>query len=122
MRNYKLSLLLSITLLVSCKKLEQRSIPRPENLISYDKMVKITTEAHLIEAALQMTQNPDSELAFYSLLFYKNLFEKNQINGTDFIENLKYYTEDYYKAQEFYNDVQEELNTLHEKQISEKPN
>jgi hypothetical protein len=111
----KLTFILALLILgCACGNVSEREINRPEHLIERKKMAEITAQAHLVETVLRMSHDPEKETPYYSVLYYNALFANYKTNASDFMESLKYYTSDFEKAQKFYNEVQEHLNTLQE--------
>lgn len=110
-------LLLLLFLSSACGNVSKREIDKPENLIERKEMAEITAQAHLIEAVLRMSHDPEKETPYYSVLYFNALFNNHNTNATDFIKSLTYYTSDFEKAQKFYDEVQEYLNTLQEDRI-----
>jgi len=91
MKYHSIITVLFVLILSSCT--ERASKPRP--FLSEKKMIRLLTELHLTEAALQQMQSQSynfDSVRLYTNAMYNELFEKYGLNKESFEANLYYRT------------------------------
>lgn len=101
-----LSLLGILLLFSACHK--KRLQPKPDHLISYEKMVDIVAEVNLTEAVVYLAP-PDSNKRRMSHALYENIFKEYDITQEQFKSSLSYYLGDEEQANKLVNNVAERL-------------
>ncbi|GAB2760749.1 DUF4296 domain-containing protein [Salinimicrobium soli] len=101
------SVLLLLVLLISCQDIKKS--PKPENLISEDKMVEILTDLALLHGARSYNKNLLQEKGIIPSEYIR---EKYNIDSTRFRISNNYYTENYKQYQKMYSQVKENLEQL----------
>lgn len=76
-------------LLAACKGPSGKD--RPELFLSLDKMVEVTTDIQLVEAALNYRRNIGQEYHGKREEYFALLFEKHGLSRHDYEENVVYY-------------------------------
>lgn len=97
-------LLITILLLGSCQNVERS--PRPDNLISKEKMVEVLTELALLHGARSYDKSLLEEKGVRPREY---LWTKFDIDSLQFVRSNNYYAENYKEYQEIYNQVQARL-------------
>ena len=84
-------LFLVLVTIVGCHK--KQILEKPENLISYDKLVNIIVECYLIESNVYMAPQ-DSDKAEIAKDLYYEMFKSYKITKEEFIASINYYLGD----------------------------
>jgi hypothetical protein len=88
-QKHTLILIFVVTVLLSaCNK--KQLMPKPDNLIPYDKMVNVMAESYVIESMVYYLP-PDSDKVTITRSLYSNLFNKYKITNFQFTSSIKYY-------------------------------
>lgn len=94
-------------LLTSCQDVEK--IPKPEDLISQDKMVEVLTEIALLHGARTYNKKMLEEKGIDP---YEYLQEKYQVDSARFVRSNNYYSANYKIYSKIYGRVKERLGLL----------
>lgn len=96
-----------ITVLLSaCNK--KQLMPKPNNLIPYDKMVNVMAESYVIESMVYYL-SPDSDKVTITRSLYSNLFNKYNISNDQFRTSIKYYLAEKSSADKILKSVSENI-------------
>lgn len=98
--------LLILTLFSGCRKTVQTE--RPADLIPYEKMVDVTTEAYIIESMIYFLP-PDSDKVGLSRSMYYHMFDENNISKEQYVSSINYYLAEKKSAEKFLRAVQDEI-------------
>lgn len=97
----------AITVLISaCNK--KQLMPKPNNLIPYDKMVNVMAESYVIESMVYYL-SPDSDKVTITRSLYSNLFNKYNITNDQFRTSIKYYLAEKSSADKILKSVSENI-------------
>jgi hypothetical protein len=89
-----------------------KTVNRPDTVISEKQMVRILTEMHLTEAALILLRNRGTDINGVTAEYYNILFSRYKTSKKNFVRNLEYYQEDPEKFLAMYDEVIRKLDTL----------
>ena len=91
LNNFKIIILVCLTMLLSCQSNDLSDDVAPADLIPEKKMVDLLIDIHITESALSLKNfNRDSSLSLYA--YYKNdIYQKYQITDKQFKESYDYY-------------------------------
>ncbi|MGE5424674.1 MAG: DUF4296 domain-containing protein [Syntrophothermus sp.] len=109
MRVFLVSFLLLLIALsqVSCRQKPSHiyaGIPQ-DSVISEEVMVKMLSDVHLIEGALQMERSKGLDPVKLSPQYYKAFFSKYKVSEKRFLSSLEYYKQDQASFIKMYNQV-----------------
>jgi len=104
-------------LLSACAEKKQEVTEVPKVLIEEEKMAEILSEVQLIEAYLSQIPYSKRGKSDSDYVYYPLLFEKYQINKTDFLDNLAYYAQNEEKISSIYDKSIVILNKLKAKDL-----
>lgn len=93
--------------LASCQDIEKS--PKPEDLLSEDKMVEVLTEIALLNGARTYNKNMLQEKGIDP---YEHLQEKFDVDSSQFIRSNNYYSENYKEYSKIYSRVKERLEAM----------
>ena len=99
-----------ILLLVAC--VDQTPPPPPDNALDKEKFVEVMVDVHLVEAAINQKFIKVNDSTQASYRYYKHLFEKHEINRTDFDSTFNYYMRHPKLMSEIYIQVHDSLQAL----------
>lgn len=99
-------------LIVSCNKTIQTE--KPSDLIPYNQMIDITTQAYIIESMLYFLP-PDSDKVTISRSMYYNMFEENKISKEQYVSSINYYLAEKKSAEKFLRAVQDKISIQRDK-------
>lgn len=102
-------ILLSVS---SCNKTIQTE--KPSDLIPYNQMIDITTQAYVIESMLYFLP-PDSDKVTISRSMYYNMFEENKISKEQYVSSINYYLAEKKSAEKFLRAVQDKISIQRDK-------
>ena len=111
---YLIAILLSIALF-SCNKVNKP--PKPENLISKDKMVSILVDLTVFNSAKGTNK---TILENNGITVQQYIYEKHKIDSIQFKESNDYYTYDLKMYTDIYDRVQDSLEVLKQVYIEER--
>jgi uncharacterized protein YcfL len=113
MKKYIICLFIGLFMVVSCR---EEAVPRPDNLLSEEKMAAILYDITLINAVKGVSRKQLNE----SYLRYDTyLFEKHGVDSTQFAESNNYYSANPTLYHEIYGIVRDSL-TKERKIVGEK--
>ncbi len=101
------SIFLLLFFLMSCQDIEHT--PKPENLISEDKMVDVLVDISLLHGARSYNKSLMQQKGIQS---YNYLWEKYKIDSTRFLESSNYYADQPEKYEKIYEQVKLRLESL----------
>jgi len=112
----KIITLLTVFLIVtSCGK---EVVPKPQKLISRDKMVSILVDIHLADAAYQTRHYTSEEMKKYTESdFYYSVLKKHDIADAVFEESLIYYSGKPKEFEKIYSRVISKLNEMEQLEV-----
>ncbi|SDK88518.1 protein of unknown function [Salinimicrobium catena] len=99
--------LLIMALFAGCQDIQKT--PKPEDLISKDKMVDVLTEISLLHGARSYNVNLLEEKGIDP---NKYIYEKYDIDSLQLVKSNDYYAANYRDYQDIYNNVKERLEAL----------
>lgn len=111
-------------LLVSCA--EKKDVPAtgdsmaPDSLISREKMIRILTDVHIIEAALLLERNEGQKSKDKPGFYYEGIFKKYHISRNRYDANLKHYSQNPSEMAGMYDKVIQEIENRQKKFPSKK--
>lgn len=95
--------------------------PKPEVFLSEDRMIEITTDIQLVEAALNYRRNIGQDFANTKAEYYAELFERHDIDLQIYQENVDYYNQKPARMENIYDAVLKNLNDLQTEESTENP-
>jgi hypothetical protein len=98
---------LILAVLAGCQDIQKT--PKPDDLISKDKMVDVLTEISLLHGARTYNMNLLEEKGIDP---NKYIYEKYDIDSLQLVKSNDYYAENYAEYQDIYNDVKARLEAL----------
>jgi hypothetical protein len=101
-----IGLFIIAVLLSACNK--KQLMPKPNNLIPYDKMVDIMAESYVIESMVYYL-SPDSDKVTITRSLYSNLFNEYNITNDQFRTSIKYYLAEKSSADKILQSVSENI-------------
>lgn len=101
----KYSIILSCFILLSC---QDNIVEKPTNLIEEEKMIAIFYDLSLLEA---IKTNQQNSLEKNGINPVRYIYQKYNIDSTQFVQSNKYYAGDIVKYSEMYTIVSEKLET-----------
>ncbi len=108
-----------LILMLSCST--ESSGPRPDVFLSEDRMIEITTDIQLVEAALNYRRNIGQDFANTKAEYYAELFERHDIDLQIYQENVDYYNQKPARMEKIYDAVLKNLNDLQTEESAENP-
>ena len=99
--------LLFLFLLSGCQEIKKT--PKPDDLISREKMVDVLTEISLLHGARSYNKNLFEEKGIDP---NKYIYEKYEIDSLQLVKSNDYYAENYNTYQDIYNEVKARLEAL----------
>lgn len=87
---------------------------KPSDLIPYNQMIDITTQAYIIESMLYFLP-PDSDKVTISRSMYYNMFEENKISKEQYVSSINYYLAEKKSAEKFLRAVQDKISIQRDK-------
>lgn len=103
----RLSAFLFLILLIGCQDIQKT--PKPDDLISREKMVDVLTEISLLHGARSYNKNLLEEKGIEPTRY---IYEKYDIDSLQLVRSNDYYAENYGVYQEIYSEVKARLETL----------
>lgn len=95
-----------IVLFSACNK--KQLMPKPDDLIPYDKMVNVMAESYVIESMVYYL-SPDSDKVTITRSLYSNLFNKYNISNDQFRTSIMYYLAEKSSAEKILKSVSENI-------------
>lgn len=89
----------------------KQHVEQPNNLLSEEKMIEVIVDVQLAETIVKLRLNQKDSIA--PEMFYQSVYDKHDITGEVFNENLKFYAQQPEKLETFYTEA---INQLSEKQ------
>lgn len=115
MRKYFNACILAVLslLIFSCSGDQDSDVAKsPNDVIDYQKMVRILVDYHLAEGSLKYYSRFGASPKILSSKIYTHILEKHSITRKEFRQSIKYYTKDTKRMKILYSDVLDRLSSL----------
>lgn len=106
----RIALIAVIALMISCAG--ESSVPKPEVFLDEERMIEITTDIQLVEAALNYRRNIGQDFTDIKSAYYAELFERHGIDLQIYQENVDYYNQEPARMEKIYDAVLKNLSDL----------
>jgi hypothetical protein len=90
----------------------ESTAPKPTVFLDEERMIEITTDIQLVEAALNYRRNIGQDFTNTKAEYYAELFERHDIDLEIYQENVDYYNQKPARMEKIYDAVLKNLNDL----------